>query len=55
MSEIISFNEHDYQEILLRSVALLPWSQNLLILSKDLNDDDTLFYANESRLKGRRE
>ena len=35
-----------------RAVALLPWSHNVLILSKDLNDDDTLFYANESRLKG---
>ena len=42
----------DRDEKLLRSVALLPWSQNLLILSKDLSDENTLFYANESRLKG---
>ncbi len=42
----------DSDEKLLRSVALLPWSQNLLILSKDLSDENTLFYADESRLKG---
>ena len=33
---------------LLRSVALLPWSQNLLILSKELDDNATLYYAQES-------
>ena len=37
---------------LLRSVALLPWSQNLLILSKDLSDEDSLYYAHESISKG---
>ena len=31
----------DSDEKLLRSVALLPWSHNLLILSKDLKDTDT--------------
>ena len=30
-----------------RSVALLPWSHNILILSKDLNDSATLYYAQE--------
>jgi predicted nuclease of restriction endonuclease-like (RecB) superfamily len=35
-----------------RSVALLPWSHNILILSKDLNDSATLYYAQESVAKG---
>ncbi len=37
---------------LLQSVALLPWSHNLLILSKSLTDDATLYYAHESIEKG---
>ena len=39
-------------EKLLRSVAVLPWSQNLLILSNNLTDEQTLYYANESISKG---
>ncbi len=39
-------------EKLLRSVAVLPWSQNLLILSNNLTDEQTLYYANESVSKG---
>jgi len=39
-------------EKLLRSVAVLPWSQNLLILSNNLTDEQTIFYANESVSKG---
>lgn len=35
-----------------RAVALLPWSHNLLILSKDFDDDVTLFYAQEIIAKG---
>lgn len=35
-----------------RAVALLPWSHNVLILSKDLNDEDTWYYAHESTEKG---
>lgn len=35
-----------------RSVALLPWSHNLLLISKDLSDVDTLYYAQESIAKG---
>lgn len=35
-----------------RAVALLPWSHTLLILSKDLKDADTMFYAQESVAKG---
>lgn len=35
-----------------QAVALLPWSHNVLIISKNLNDDDTLFYAHESIKKG---
>lgn len=37
---------------LLQSVAVLPWSHNLLILSKDLSDESTLYYAQESVAKG---
>ena len=39
-------------EKVLRSVALLPWSQNLLILNKKLDDAATLYYAQESIAKG---
>ncbi len=39
-------------EKLLQSVAVLPWSQNLLILSKDLDDEQTVYYATESISKG---
>jgi len=42
----------DSDEKLLRSVALLPWSQNLLTLSSNLNDEATLYYAQESIAKG---
>ena len=35
-----------------RSVALLPWSHNILILSRDLDDSATLYYAQESVAKG---
>ena len=54
-NEIVSAAETisvDYEEILQRSVALLPWSHNILILSKDLNDSATLNYAQESVAKG---
>ena len=39
-------------EKLLRTVAVLPWSHNLLILSKDLDDTATLYYAQEVMEKG---
>ena len=35
-----------------RCVALLPWSHNLLLLSKGLNDEATLYYAQETVTKG---
>lgn len=35
-----------------RSVALLPWSHNVLLLSKNLDDDATLYYAQETIAKG---
>lgn len=35
-----------------RAVALLPWSHNVLILSKDLSDSATLYYAGETVAKG---
>jgi len=37
---------------LLRSVAVLPWSHNLLIMNKHLNDEQVAFYANEVVTKG---
>jgi len=54
-NEIVSAAETisvDYEEILQRAVAVLPWSHNILILSKDLNDSATLYYAQESVAKG---
>lgn len=35
-----------------RSVALLPWSHNVYILGKDLDDSTTLYYAQETIKKG---
>lgn len=32
----------DCDEKVLRSVAVLPWSQNLIILSKNLTDEQTI-------------
>jgi len=37
---------------LLRSVAVLPWSHNLLIMNKHLDDEQVAFYANEVVSKG---
>lgn len=37
-----------HDEKLLRAVALLPWSHNLLIMSKNKNDEATLFYAKKN-------
>ena len=39
-------------EKLLRAVALLTWSKNLYLLNKQLDDDATLYYANECIAKG---
>ena len=36
----------------LQSVALLPWSHNLLLLNKGFNDETTLYYAQETVAKG---
>ncbi len=41
-----------HDEKLQRAVALLPWSHNLLIISKNKNDEATLFYAKETIAKG---
>lgn len=35
-----------------RAVALLPWSYNILLINKKLDDDSTLYYAEESVKKG---
>ncbi len=42
----------EHGEKLLRSVALLPWSHNLLLLSKGLDDYATLYYATKTVEKG---
>ena len=39
-------------EKLRQAVAVLPWGHNLLILNKELSDDQTLFYAIEVLAKG---
>ena len=41
-----------HDEKVLRSVALLPWSHNLLLLSKGFDDATTLYYAQETITKG---
>lgn len=41
-----------HDEKVLRSVALLAWSHNLLLLSKGLNDGAMLYYAQEIVTKG---
>ena len=41
-----------HDEKVLRSVALLPWSHNLLLLNKGFNDETTLYYAQETVAKG---
>ena len=35
-----------------RAVALLPWSHNILLINKKLDDDATLYYAEETIKKG---
>lgn len=42
----------DSDEKLLRSVAVLPWSHILLLMSKELDDEAVLYYANETVAKG---
>lgn len=42
----------DSNEKLLRSVALLPWKHNLLLINKNLDDAATLYYAEEDIAKG---
>ena len=42
----------DCDEKVLRSVAVLPWSSNLLLINKKLNDEQTLYYAQETVRKG---
>lgn len=42
----------DCDSKLLQTVAVLPWSHNLLFINKHLSDDQTLFYAQETINKG---
>lgn len=42
----------DSSEKVLRSVAVLPWKHNLLMLNKKLDDESVLFYAQEDISKG---
>ena len=41
-----------YDTKVLRSVALLPWSHNVYLLGKNLDDSATLYYAQETIEKG---
>ena len=41
-----------HNEKVQRSVAHLPWSHNMLLLSKGLDDDATLYYATKTVEKG---
>ena len=50
--EIIRIKESEYHSIQLHAVAVLPWSHNLLLMSKKFNDGETLFYAREIIGKG---
>lgn len=43
----------DSNEKVLRSVALLPWSHNVYLLSKNLDDAAVLYYAQETIEKDR--
>ncbi len=43
---------YDSDEKVQRSVALLPWSHILMLMSKDLDDAAVLYYANETVRKG---
>lgn len=43
---------HESHEKLLRSVALLPWSHILMLMSKELDDAAVMYYANETVRKG---
>ena len=43
---------YNSNEKLRQNVAVLPWSHNLLILSKNLTDEQTIFYAQETIRKG---
>lgn len=42
----------DSDEKVRQSVAVLPWSSNLLIISKNLSDEQALFYSQEAIRKG---
>lgn len=42
----------DSDEKVLRSVAVLPWKHNLLLMSKNLDDAAVVFYAEEDIAKG---
>ena len=45
-------SEPEYNAILQRAVALLPWSHNILLINKKLGDNETLYYAEETIKKG---
>mgnify|MGYP007004266076 CR=1 FL=1 len=57
LRQAVAAIEHERQEIakhikVQRSVALLPWSHNLLLLSKGLDSESTLCFARETQGKG---
>ena len=45
-------SEPEYNAILQRAVALLPWSHNILLINKKLGDNETLYYVEETIKKG---
>lgn len=54
MAEInlMSLGEQEYNELLRQAVAVLPWGHNLLMMNKNLSDEQTIFYAKEVISKG---
>ena len=48
----LPFDESEYNELLLQAVAVLLCGHNLLIMNKNLSDEQALFYAQETISKG---
>lgn len=44
---LVPLGEQEYNELLRRAVAVLPWGHNLLMMNKNLSDEQTIFYAKE--------
>lgn len=44
---LMSLGEQENNELLRQAVAVLPWGHNLLMMNKNLSDEQTIFYAKE--------